>query len=56
VPNTPIWTFAMNSADPDRMLTCSHYGQVFVSDDAGDSWRKVKREFSEIRALAWVPN
>jgi photosystem II stability/assembly factor-like uncharacterized protein len=56
VPNTPIWTFAMNSADPDLMLTCSHYGQVFVSEDAGDSWRKVRREFSEIRALAWVPN
>jgi photosystem II stability/assembly factor-like uncharacterized protein len=55
-PNTPIWTFATNSADPDRILTCSHYGQVFISEDAGDSWRKVRREFSEIRALAWVPN
>jgi len=56
VPNTPIWTFATHSADPSLMLTCSHYGQVFVSDNAGDSWRKVRREFSEIRALAWVPN
>jgi photosystem II stability/assembly factor-like uncharacterized protein len=56
VPNTPIWTFAMHTADPDLMLTCSHYGQVFISEDAGDSWRKVRREFSEIRALAWVPN
>jgi photosystem II stability/assembly factor-like uncharacterized protein len=55
VPNTPIWTFAMHPADADLMLTCSHYGQVFVSDDAGDTWRKVRREFSEIRALAWVP-
>ena len=43
-------------ADPNLVLTCSHYGQVFVSEDAGDSWRKVRREFSEIRALAWVPN
>lgn len=55
-PNTPIWTFAMHSADPDLVVTCSHYGQVFISEDAGDSWRKVRREFSEIRALAWVPN
>lgn len=56
VPNTPIWTFATHAADPDLVLTCSHYGQVFLSDNAGDSWRKVRREFSEIRALAWVPN
>jgi photosystem II stability/assembly factor-like uncharacterized protein len=56
VPNTPIWTFATHIANPDLLLTCSHYGQVFVSEDAGDSWRKVRREFSEIRALAWVPN
>ena len=56
VPNTPIWTFAMNRADPNLILTCSHYGQVFISEDGGDSWRKVRREFSEIRALAWVPN
>ena len=56
VPNTPMWTFAMHAADPNLVLTCSHYGQVFVSEDAGDSWSKVRREFSEIRALAWVPN
>jgi photosystem II stability/assembly factor-like uncharacterized protein len=54
-PNTPIWTFATHAADADLMVTCSHYGQVFISEDAGDSWRKVRREFSEIRALAWVP-
>ena len=56
VPNTPMWTFATHAADPDLMVTCSHYGQVLISEDAGDSWRKVRREFSEIRALAWVPN
>jgi photosystem II stability/assembly factor-like uncharacterized protein len=54
-PNTPIWTFATHAADADLMVTCSHYRQVFISEDAGDSWRKVRREFSEIRALAWVP-
>ena len=55
-PNTPVWTFAMNRADPELMLTCSHYGQVFATEDGGDSWRKMRREFSETRALAWVPN
>ena len=28
----------------------------YSSGDAGDSWQKFKREFSEIGALAWVPN
>jgi photosystem II stability/assembly factor-like uncharacterized protein len=55
-PNTPMWTFAMHPADPNLVLTCSHYGEVFVSENSGDTWNKIKREFSEIRALAWVPS
>jgi photosystem II stability/assembly factor-like uncharacterized protein len=55
-PNTPIWAFATNLADPDLILACSHYGQLFSSRDAGDSWVKLPREFSQIRALAWTPN
>jgi photosystem II stability/assembly factor-like uncharacterized protein len=55
-PNTPIWTFATHAADPNRILACSHYGQLFVSSDGGDSWAKLRREFAEIRALAWTPN
>jgi photosystem II stability/assembly factor-like uncharacterized protein len=54
-PNSPIWTFATHRADPMRILACSHYGEVFVRD-AGDSWTKLRHEFSEIRALAWTPN
>ena len=55
-PNTPIWNFAVHPADPELILCSSHYGQVFINDNAGDSWRKVAQEFSEIRALAWTPN
>jgi photosystem II stability/assembly factor-like uncharacterized protein len=55
-PNSPIWSFATHRAEPDRILACSHYGEVFGSGDAGDSWVKLRREFSEIRALAWTPN
>jgi hypothetical protein len=29
---------------------------LFMSHDAGDSWRKVHQEFSEVRALAWMPS
>jgi len=34
----------------------SLHGYVFTSVDAGETWQKNRREFGEIRALAWVPN
>jgi len=55
-PNSPIWAFATNAADPDCVIACSHYGELYRSDDAGDGWRKLPREFTEIRSVAWVPN
>ena len=55
-PNSPMWVFGMNPADPNLVLCNSHYGQVFCSEDAGDSWVKLGKEFTEIRALAWTPN
>jgi hypothetical protein len=55
-PNTPMWTFATHPADPGLILACSHYGQLFASKDGGDAWAKLRREFTEIRALAWTPN
>jgi photosystem II stability/assembly factor-like uncharacterized protein len=55
-PNSPIWSFATHRANPDRILACSHYGELYASEDAGDGWTKLPREFTEIRAVAWVPN
>jgi photosystem II stability/assembly factor-like uncharacterized protein len=55
-PNSPIWAFATHAADPGLIFACSHYGELFASRDAGDSWRKLPREFTEIRSLAWTPN
>ena len=55
-PNTPVWSFATNPADPNLIVCSTHYGQVFVSEDGGDAWHKIRQEFSEIRALAWTPN
>ena len=54
-PNSPLYGFATNPANPDRILCFSLFGEIYVSEDAGDSWQKVKREFSEIRAIAWMP-
>jgi photosystem II stability/assembly factor-like uncharacterized protein len=55
-PNSPIWAFATNPADSGLILACSHYGELYTSQDAGDSWGKLPREFTEIRALTWAPN
>jgi photosystem II stability/assembly factor-like uncharacterized protein len=55
-PNSPIWNFATHPADPDLVLANSVYGELYRSSDGGDSWEKLKKEFSEVRALAWVPN
>ena len=55
-PNTPMWAFATHAAHPDFIAACSHYGQLFTSGDSGNSWAKVRREFTEIRALAMTTN
>ena len=55
-PNSPIWAFATHAADPDLIFTCSHYGEIYSSDDGGDQWEKLRREFTEIRGFAWMPN
>jgi photosystem II stability/assembly factor-like uncharacterized protein len=55
-PNTPIWVLATHPANPNRIVACSHYGQLFLSNDGGDSWVKLRREFAEIRSLAWMPH
>ena len=55
-PNSPLWNFATHSADPDLILASSIYGELYRSADGGDSWEKLKKEFTEVRALAWAPN
>jgi photosystem II stability/assembly factor-like uncharacterized protein len=55
-PNSPIWAFATHPADPGLIFACSHYGELYRSRDAGDSWTKLRREFTQTRTLAWTPN
>jgi photosystem II stability/assembly factor-like uncharacterized protein len=55
-PNATIWGLATHPADANRILAFSLFGEVYLSDDAGDSWRKIAREFGEIRTAAWLPN
>jgi photosystem II stability/assembly factor-like uncharacterized protein len=54
-PNATMWGLATHPADPGRIVAWSLFGELYVSEDAGESWRKIAREFGEIRAGAWVP-
>jgi photosystem II stability/assembly factor-like uncharacterized protein len=55
-PNSVIYWLATHPADPNVVVANSLHGYVYTSTDAGESWNKVRREFGEIRALAWAPN
>jgi photosystem II stability/assembly factor-like uncharacterized protein len=55
-PNATLWGLATHPADPGRIIAFSLFGEVYVTEDAGASWRKIPREFGEIRAALWVPN
>jgi photosystem II stability/assembly factor-like uncharacterized protein len=55
-PNTPIWAFSAHEADPDFLMACSHYGELYTTSNGGDSWEKLRREFTEVRSIAWTPN
>jgi len=55
-PNSTIYWFAVNAALPDVIIANSMFGYLYVSRDGGDSWNKLRRELSEIRGLACMPN
>ncbi len=54
--NSTIWCFAAHPADPELIYAASVSGQVYRSTDGGASWEKLRREFGEVRALAWAPS
>jgi photosystem II stability/assembly factor-like uncharacterized protein len=53
--NSTIWCFATHPADAGLIYAASVSGQVYRSTDGGRAWQKLRREFGEIRALAWTP-
>jgi photosystem II stability/assembly factor-like uncharacterized protein len=54
-PNATIWGLATHPADAGRIVAFTLFGEIYVTEDAGESWRKIAREFGEIRAAAWLP-
>jgi photosystem II stability/assembly factor-like uncharacterized protein len=54
-PNATVWGLATHPADASRIVAWTLFGEVYVTEDAGESWRKITREFGEIRTAAWLP-
>jgi photosystem II stability/assembly factor-like uncharacterized protein len=54
-PNSAMWTVSIPASAPDTVFAASRYGYVYRSDDGGDSWRKLWREFGEVSSILWVP-
>jgi photosystem II stability/assembly factor-like uncharacterized protein len=54
-PNATLWGLATHRADANRLVAWTLFGEVYVTEDAGESWRKIPREFGEIRTAAWLP-
>jgi photosystem II stability/assembly factor-like uncharacterized protein len=54
-PNSAIWTLSMPASAPDTVFAASRYGYLYRSDDGGDSWCKLWREFGEVSSILWVP-
>ena len=44
-----------HAADPHLLYACTNLGQLFRSDDGGNTWTRLEREFGEVRALHWRP-
>jgi hypothetical protein len=55
-PNSTMYWFGVNPADAETVVANSLHGYLYLSRNAGRSWEKLRREFGEIRALAWLPN
>jgi photosystem II stability/assembly factor-like uncharacterized protein len=54
-PNSAVWTVSVPASAPDTVLAASRYGYLYRSDDGGDSWRKLWREFGEVSSMMWIP-
>ncbi|HLF05078.1 MAG TPA: hypothetical protein VI855_07650 [Dehalococcoidia bacterium] len=55
-PNSVVYWLATHAVVPNAIVAASLYGYVYTSDDGGESWQKLKKEFGEIRTVAVMPN
>jgi hypothetical protein len=49
-----MWTVSVPPSAPETVFAASRYGYLYRSDDGGDSWRKLWREFGEVSSIVWI--
>ena len=54
-PNSAMWVVRTQPDNPDLIFAASRYGYMYRSDDRGKTWAKLRREFSEVSSVVWVP-
>ena len=55
-PNSVVYWFGVHPDVQDVVVGASLYGYVYVSEDGGQTWTKLQKEFGEIRSVALTPN
>lgn len=55
-PNSTVWAFGVHASDRSLVFAGTKYGHLLRSTDAGRTWFKEWREFSEITSVAWTPH
>lgn len=53
--NSTPWCVATHPSDPMLIFVCTNLGQLFRSEDGGESFVRLEHEFGELRALHWRP-
>lgn len=53
--NSTMYWLATHPQLPGTIVASSLFGQLFVSEDGAETWRKLDRELGEIRALVLTP-
>lgn len=54
-PNSTVWAFGAHASDQDLIFAGTKYGHLLRSTNAGRTWFKEWRDFSEITSVAWTP-
>ena len=55
-PNSIIYGISSHKERPNVIVAASIFGYVYLSEDGGDSWQKLQKEFGEVRSVALLPN
>lgn len=48
-----VWCIAVDASDPMLVFVCTNLGELFRSNDGGETWLRLPHVFGELRALHW---